>query len=45
MALIYKPTKLPEEVIKKIKSDVEKKVFTSDNNAIVEILKKYYKIK
>ena len=41
--LIYKPTKLPPEVIELIKKDVEKKKFKNDNNAIVTILKKYYK--
>jgi hypothetical protein len=45
MALEYKPTKLPKEVIDKIKQAVKEGKFTSDNNAIVEILKKYFKIK
>ena len=43
--LIYKPTRLPQEVIDKIKDDVKNKVFKSDNNAIVNILAKHYKIK
>ena len=43
--LIFKSTKLPEEVIASIKTDVKNKKFKSDNNAIVNILAKHYKIK
>ena len=45
MALIYIPTKLPEEVINKIKEDVKNKVYKSRNNAIVNILAKNYNLK
>lgn len=43
--LTYIPTKLPDEVIERIKEDVKNKLFKSRNNAIVNILAKYYKIK
>jgi hypothetical protein len=45
MALIVKSTKLPQEVIDKINEDVVNKKFKSANNAIINILAKYYKLK
>lgn len=44
-AMIQTPTKLPNEVLVKIKEAVEKKQFENRNAAIVCILKKYFKVR
>jgi len=44
-AMILTPTRLPQEVLVKLKKAVDKNQFPNRNAAIVAILKKYFKVK